>query len=52
MLYLYNEKEKCFVIYTNFKPKQIPKGYKKITEEQYNELIETLNKENENKEEE
>lgn len=50
MLYLYNEKENCFAVYTNFKPKNIPSGYKVISEKKFNEL-QQLNKENENKEE-
>lgn len=44
------EKQYNFAIYKK-KPKKTPTGYKKITEAEYNELIEQLNKENENKEE-
>lgn len=38
MTYYYNEKTKAFAVYTNFKPAKTPKGYKKITEEEYKEL--------------
>lgn len=53
MIYLYNEKENCFAVYTNFKPKDIPAGYKVISEKKFYELQSKLDIENnkENKEE-
>lgn len=42
MTYYYNENERVFAIYTNFVPKETPKGFKKITEAKYIELKEQL----------
>lgn len=35
MYYTYNEETKAFGVYTNFKPKKLPKGYKYISKEEY-----------------
>ena len=45
MNYYYNENEKCFAITTNFSYNPIPKGFKKITKEEYEELQAELNQE-------
>lgn len=45
MNYYYNENEKSFAITTNFAYNPIPKGYREITKEEYEELQEELNQE-------
>ena len=46
--YYYNETENSFAVTTNFAYNPIPKGYREITEEEYNRLQEELNKNEEN----
>ena len=50
MNYYYNETENSFAVTTNFAYNPIPKGFKKISKEEYEELQEELNNSNENEE--
>ena len=43
MNYYYNEIEKSFAVTTNFAYNPIPKGFKKISKAEYEELQEELN---------
>lgn len=47
MKYYYNEKEKTIAVATNFSYNPVPKGFKEITKERYEELQEELNKSSE-----
>ena len=47
--YYYNEIEKSFAVTTNFEYNPIPKGFKKISKEEYERLQEELNAQNEDK---
>lgn len=41
MRYYYNAESNSFAVATNFDFKETPQGYVEITQEQYNELIES-----------
>ena len=50
MNYYYNETEKSFAVTTNFAYNPIPKGFKKISKAEYEELQEELNNSNNDEE--